>query len=68
MSAWTNHVAAQLVKQQYLVDFAPGEKGLFLRVVVNLETRMDTLKRVAACVEELWISRKEGKQVEVNGA
>jgi len=31
-------MAKQLIKRGWMIDFAPGEKGKFFRVVVNIST------------------------------
>lgn len=34
----TSGMAKQLIKRGWMIDFAPGEKGKFFRVVVNIST------------------------------
>ena len=34
----TSEMAKQLIKRGWMIDFAPGEKGKFFRVVVNIST------------------------------
>lgn len=34
----TSEMAKRLIKRGWMIDFAPGEKGKFFRVVVNIST------------------------------
>jgi glutamate decarboxylase len=34
----TSEMANSLIKRGWMIDFAPGEKGKFFRVVVNIST------------------------------
>lgn len=53
----TQAIAAALVNRGFMVDFAPGEKGRFFRVVVNGNTRKGTVdglvKAILDCAAEL---------------
>ncbi|KAJ8613453.1 hypothetical protein MRB53_036938 [Persea americana] len=49
-SRHTKTITKALVPAGFLLDHAPGPRGLFFRVVVNLETRIETL---AALVQAL---------------
>ena len=55
----TETVARKLIKRGFMVDFAPGEKGSFFRIVVNGNTRKGTLdglvKGIEQAAEELEI-------------
>lgn len=46
----TEGVAAGLVRQGFMIDYAGGEKGAFLRVVVNRETRLTTVEMLVEAV------------------
>ena len=37
----------------FMVDYAPGEKGSFFRVVVNRETRRETIDKLIKAIEKL---------------
>ena len=52
-SALTAAVAKGLVPRGFMVDYAQGEKGNFLRVVVTRGTREDTVSRLVAAVVEV---------------
>ncbi len=39
----TANIARGLVPRGFMVDYAPGDRGAFLRVVVNRETRKGTV-------------------------
>lgn len=39
----TSEIANRLIKKGWMIDFAPGEKGKFFRVVVNISTLPDTV-------------------------
>ncbi|KAI9697860.1 MAG: hypothetical protein M1820_007647 [Bogoriella megaspora] len=53
MTRVTEGVARGLVRRGFMIDYAPGDKGHFLRAVVNCETRRGTLEGlVKAVVEE----------------
>lgn len=53
----TQGIAGALVKRGFMVDFAPGERGRFFRVVVNGNTRKGTVdglvKAIVECAAEL---------------
>lgn len=42
-SEFTASIARKLVPRGFMIDYAPGDKGDFLRVVVNRETRKETV-------------------------
>ena len=44
----TKRVATQLLSQGFLIDYAPGNQGLFFRVVVNPETKKETVERLVS--------------------
>jgi glutamate decarboxylase len=52
----TADIVGKLTLRGFMVDYAPGEKGSFFRVVVNIQTRRGTvdglLKAIADCAEE----------------
>jgi len=49
----TADVAGGIIKRGFMVDFAPGEKGKFFRVVVNGGTRRGTLEGLVRAIEEV---------------
>ena len=49
----TKCVVAELVVRGFMVDFAPGEKGSFFRVVVNTQTLPSTLDGLVAAIVEI---------------
>ncbi|MCJ1291592.1 hypothetical protein MMC34_003137 [Xylographa carneopallida] len=53
----TRDIAGRLVREGFMVDYAPGEEGMFFRVVVNRETRRGTVDGLLKAVEE---AGKEG--------
>jgi glutamate decarboxylase len=46
----TKQIARELVKQGFMVDFAPGERGLFFRAVVHLVTTGATVETLVNAV------------------
>jgi len=54
----TRKMVEGLVKRGYMVDYAPGEKGSFFRVVVNAQTRKGTVEGLVRALEAV------GKEVE----
>jgi glutamate decarboxylase len=46
-TAMTKVIAARLVGCGFMTDYAPGEHGSFLRVVVNISTKRQTVERMA---------------------
>ena len=46
----TKQIARELVKQGFMVDFAPGERGLFFRAVVHLVTTGATVEALIKAV------------------
>ncbi|KAF2466754.1 PLP-dependent transferase [Lindgomyces ingoldianus] len=48
----TAAIANRLVSRGFMIDFAPGEKGKFFRVVVNGNTRRGTLDGLVKGIEE----------------
>lgn len=49
----TEEMARRLVGRGWMVDFAPGERGKFFRVVVNGETRVGTVEGLVKAVKEV---------------
>lgn len=52
-SEFTENIAKSLVPRGFMVDFAPGNKGAFLRVVVNRETREETVHGLLEAVVQV---------------
>ena len=48
----TERITAKLVTQGYMIDFASGVKGKFFRVVVNRDTRRETVDGLLNAIEE----------------
>jgi glutamate decarboxylase len=48
----TADIAARLISRGFMIDYAPGEKGKFFRVVVNGGTRKGTLDGLVKALEE----------------
>ncbi|KAF2278565.1 PLP-dependent transferase [Westerdykella ornata] len=47
----TRKITEGLIKRGFMVDYAPGEKGSFFRVVVNGNTRTGTLEGLVTAIE-----------------
>ena len=52
-SVITKKVAEGLVRRGFMVDYAGGEKGMFLRCVVNRGTRRETVEGLVTAVAEV---------------
>ena len=48
----TEGIAKTLVREGFMVDYAPGDEGKFFRVVINRETRRGTVDGLLKAVEE----------------
>lgn len=48
----TREIAKKLLKEDFHVDFAAGEQGSFLRVVIGLQTQRSTAERLVGLVAE----------------
>lgn len=51
----TRTLAKRLRREGLSVDFASGANGMFLRVVVNLETREATIEHLVGTVQRLGL-------------
>ncbi|KAK5995613.1 L-aspartate decarboxylase dtxS4 [Cladobotryum mycophilum] len=49
----TRDTVQKLVGRGFMVDYAPGEKGFFLRVVVNIQTLPGTVEGLAKALDEV---------------
>ena len=49
----TAEIVHKLILRGFMVDYAPGEKGSFFRVVVNRETRKGTIDGLIKAIEEI---------------
>lgn len=49
----TQRIAHMLVGRGFMVDYAPGDKGSFLRVVVNVQTLEGTVEGIVKAMVEL---------------
>lgn len=52
-SEFTDNIAKSLIPRGFMVDYAPGDKGAFLRVVVNRETRNETVHGLLEAVVQV---------------
>ena len=48
----TSEIVQRLIPVGFMVDYAPGEKGSFFRVVVNSQTRKETIDGLIKAIEE----------------
>lgn len=48
----TSRIVQKLISVGFMVDYAPGEKGSFFRVVVNSQTRSGTIDGLIKAIEE----------------
>lgn len=49
----TRNIAQALIARGFLIDYAPGDRGSFFRVVVNRDTRKGTVDGLIKAIEEL---------------
>ena len=49
----TSEIATRLIKRGWMIDFAPGEKGKFFRVVVNISTLPDTVVGLVEAIKSV---------------
>jgi glutamate decarboxylase len=49
----TQRIAQLLVSRGFMVDYAPGDKGSFLRVVVNVQTLEGTVEGIVKAMVDL---------------
>jgi glutamate decarboxylase len=47
----SSRIAKSLIPKGFMVDFAPGENGMYFRIVVNKDTRQDTLDGLVEAIE-----------------
>jgi glutamate decarboxylase len=52
-TAVTRSVAQKLIPRGFMIDYAPGEKGSFFRVVVNSQTLRGTVDGLVKAIEEV---------------
>ena len=52
----TRSIVAKLVHHGFMVDFAPGEKGSFFRVVVNWQTLQSTVEKLVTTIKDLGMA------------
>ena len=48
----TKDIAGRLVREGFMVDYAPGEEGVFFRVVINRGTRRETVDGLLRAIEQ----------------
>jgi glutamate/tyrosine decarboxylase-like PLP-dependent enzyme len=58
VSERTRKISDRLLSYGFMVDYAPGSYGNFLRVVVNGETKEDTLTSLIRAISEIGVSLK----------
>ncbi|MCJ1355000.1 MAG: hypothetical protein MMC33_004991 [Icmadophila ericetorum] len=51
-STVTKGISEVLVREGFMVDYAPGENGMFFRVVVNRDTRRETCDGLVKSIEK----------------
>lgn len=49
----TEKICRAMIERGFMVDYAPGVEGFFFRVVVNAQTRKDTLDKLLENIEEV---------------
>ncbi|PBP25216.1 hypothetical protein BUE80_DR003685 [Diplocarpon rosae] len=49
----TREIVQKLIPRGFMVDYSPGEKGSFFRVVVNRETRSETVDGLILAIEDV---------------
>lgn len=49
----TANVVHGLVARGYMIDYAPGEQGKFFRVVVNRDTKRETVEGLITAIEDV---------------
>jgi glutamate decarboxylase len=49
----TSEIATRLIKRGWMIDFAPGDKGKFFRVVVNISTLPDTVVGLVEAIKSV---------------
>jgi glutamate decarboxylase len=52
-SSRTAEMTARLIRRGWMTDFAPGEKGKFFRVVVNISTLEGSIDALFRAFEEV---------------
>lgn len=52
-TARTQKIVERLIGRGFMVDYAPGDKGSFIRVVVNVQTLESTVDGLAKALDEL---------------
>jgi glutamate decarboxylase len=57
----TKRVVHGLVERGFMIDYAPGEKGRFFRVVVNRDTKKETIDELIRAIEDV-AGKIEGKK------
>ncbi|KAI9773949.1 MAG: hypothetical protein M1835_006097 [Candelina submexicana] len=50
-STVTRNITQKLISNGFMIDFAPGDKGSFFRVVINSQTRRDTVDGLLKAIE-----------------
>jgi glutamate decarboxylase len=49
----TKEITAALLHRGFMIDYAPGDRGNFFRVVVNSETQQDTMDRLVVLLQDI---------------
>jgi len=47
----TQAIAQRLIPRGWMIDYAPGDKGKFFRVVVGRETKKETINGLVKAIE-----------------
>jgi hypothetical protein len=48
----TEKIAQKLIPMGWMIDYAPGDKGKFFRVVVSREVRKETIEGLVIALEK----------------
>jgi hypothetical protein len=49
----TQKIARDLIPRGWMIDYAPGEKGKFLRVVISIQTRQETVEGLVKAIVDI---------------
>ena len=55
----TARIVSRLVPRGWLIDYAPGAKGKFFRVVVSRQTRRGTIEGLVKAIDEIGLELEE---------
>ncbi|EMD00277.1 hypothetical protein BAUCODRAFT_63868 [Baudoinia panamericana UAMH 10762] len=49
----TEEITKRLIPRGFMIDYAPGDEGKFFRVVVNVQTRKETVEGLVKAIQEV---------------